>query len=843
MIAARIPWRSPWARLIPLMLLVMAPAAGQWLGWMMAPETLEPISLLPGLASWAVIGTLLALLVKWSGLLTNPSLQMETWAQMSGASLAFLAAAVTAMSAQLRGFEILSVFPALAHALACLWICANAFGSEYEHRTLGQWLVQPRSRGDLYREKLGVAGGIAGTAAVIFFLTTGQSMGHDLLYLALIFGSLLILGLASAPFFTLISRSTLAGFVFTLTVPMALYLILQTLLEVYHARVYPDLLYRSSEEQGVLCVGGVIYLGAMALAGWRVFKRLEWREGGAGGSSTPGLYALTGAWDRWLGRRWLGQPSTAQLIRKELRLHVVPWLIAGILIGFWGLSLLIRKWAPGSELGVAAANPYTVTLYAGIFGTFVFLVTGASAIAEERVLGTLEWQWTQPISMARQWKIKVGVATALALTLGLILPAALVWLGFDAEALDTTFGQPDWQPIAAYAVALAALFATSLYASSVSQSSMKAVALTPMLLASLWAVGALTILGVGVMLDDQWGNVWEFPLRADGVRDPALLNQKPPTLLQDLESFHQMSALESLHLMSEIGAMILGTIWIGFVVRSARVNAQRLRMGWPTVSRQWGRLSGGLWMASLLGGLLLVGLGRMRGYYDQLASLKYRREGFIKFATQAEREGKLTPEYLSQFGITNQPSPEALVDTLIRQRGFGWLLHNFMQHFQRDSLVAAKPRLFKASREELIQFATKAEQEGKFTPEYLSPLGITNRPSPEELADFLIRRRKSGWLLQDFNKHFQGKPSIRADPQVLSDLERIRRYGRLTSPGPTTPSTNAASPESAAPAPMPMMSQELMKRYGLMPKRPSRTSAPTTPKTSTNSPANPAPGQ
>ena len=821
MIAARIPWRSPWARLIPLMLLVMAPAAGQWLGWMMAPETLEPVSLLSGLASWAVILSVLALLVKWSGLLTNPSLQMEIWAQMPGASLAFLAAAVNAMSAHKgeRGDHI--GFAALPHCLACLWICANAFGSEFDHRTMGQLLVQPRSRGRIYLEKLGVAGGIAGTAAVIFFLTpSGSGVTGDPQIL------LLILGLASAPFFTLISRSTLAGFVFTLTVPMALYLILQTLLEVYHARVYPDLLYRSSEEQGVLWVGGVIYLGAMALAGWRVFKRLEWREGGAGGSSTLGLYALTGAWDRLLGRRWLGKPATAQLIRKELRLHVVPWLIAGILIGFWGLSLLIRKWAPESELGVAASNPYTVTLYAGILGVFIFLVTGAGSIAEERVLGTLEWQWTQPIPMERQWRIKVGVATALALTLGLVLPAALVWLGFDAEALDTAFGQPDWEPIAAYAAALVALFATSLYASSVSQSSMKAVALTPMLLASLWAVGALTILGVGVMLDDQWGNLWEFPLRADGVRDPALLNQKPPTLLQALGSLHQIS---------ETGAMILGTIWIGFMVRSARVNAQRLRMGWPTVSRQWGRLSGGLWMASLLGGLLLVGLGRMRGYYSQLASLNYRREEFIKFATQAEREGKMTPEYLSQFGITNRPSPEALVDTLIRHRGFRWLQHNFVEDFQQDSLVAAKPRLLKASREELIQFATQAEQEGKMTPEYLSQFGITNRPSPEELVDFLIRRRKSGWLLQDFNKHFQGKPSI--------DLESIRRYGRLTSPGPTTPSTNAASPESASTAPMPMMSQELMKRYGIMPRTTTNRATPMPPKASTNPPANPAPRQ
>jgi hypothetical protein len=42
---------------------------------------------------------------------------------------------------------------------------------------------------------------------------------------------------------------------------------------------------------------------------------------------------------------------------------------------------------------------------------------------------------------------------------------------------------------------------------------------------------------------------------------------------------------------------------------------------------------------------------------------------------------------------------------------------------------------------------------------------------------------------------------------------------------------------------MPMMSQELMKRYGLLPKRPSRASTPTTPKASTNPTANPAPGQ
>ena len=764
MITDRIPWRSPWPRLLPLVLLLTMPAAGQCLGWLMASPLGESVSLLPGWASWAVILATAALLTGWSGLLTNPSLRVETGAQMPGASLAFGAATLHAMSAQgvSKEFSGVAVF---AYGLAVVWLCANAFGSEFDHRTMGQLLVQPRSRGRIYREKLGVAGSLAGLAAVIVFLTTSRSSAGDPQILGVTLGYL-ILGLASAPFFTLISRSTLAGFVFTLTVPMAFYLILQTLLDAYHARVHPDLLHRSIEEQGVLLVGGILYLGTTTFGGWRVFRRLEWREGGAGGTSAPGLHALTGAWDRWIGRRWLVQNATVQLIRKELRLHVVPWLIAGILFGFWGLSLLIRKWAPESEWGVAAANPSTVTLFAGILGAFIFVVTAASAIAEERVLGTLEWQWTQPIPMARQWRIKLGLTTGLALTLGLVLPVALVWLGFSSESLNSAWGKPEWQPITVYATALAALMATSLYASSVSQSSMKAVALTPLLLASLWAIGALTVWAVVVTLDDQWGNLW-LSLDPREMRDPALLNQKPPAWLP---------VRGTLQRMTEIGPVILGMIWIGFVVRSARVNAQRLRIGWPTVSRQWGRLCGGLWMASLLGGLLLVGLGRMRNTSDQLSSLRSMREGFIQLATQAEQEGRFTPEYLSQYGITNRPSPEELVDELIRLEGFQSLSLGFGRHFQRRPVVASNPRLL-------------------------------------------------------------------MDPRLARRYGLQTQPGTMTPPGTAMPSTNPASPEPATSAPAPTMSQELMKRYGLLPQRQSRTPAPTTTKASTNLQANPTPGR
>ena len=711
MIAARISWRSPWARLIPLALLVMAPAVGQWLGWMMASETLEPVSPLPSLASWAVIGTVLVLLVKWSGLLTNPSLQMEIWAQMPGASLAFLAAAVNAMSAHKgdRGDHI--GFAALPHALACLWICANAFGSEFEHRTLGQLLVQPRSRSDLYREKLGVAGGIAGTAAVIFFLTpSGSGVTGDPQIL------LLILGLASAPFFTLISRSTLAGFVFTLAVPMALYLVLQTLLDVYHARVYPDLADRSSEEKALLWAGGAIYLGATALAGWRVFERLEWREGGAGGGSAPGLHALTGAWDRWLGRRWLGQAATAQLIRKELRLHVVPWLVAGILVGLWVLSLLVRKWAPESEWGQVMARPSNGALFAGILGAFIFLVTGASAIAEERVLGTLEWQWTQPISMARQWKVKVGVATALALTLGLILPAVFVWLGFDANALSTAFGQPDWQSIVFCALALAALFATSLYASSVSQSSIKAVALTPLLLGSPPA-----ILFLALWVLDKLESALQIN-RTDWSRDLDLLKQRPP-------AWHLwLPPIDVLDLAANVGAILVALAWLGLLARFTSSNAQHLRTRWSAVSRQWALLSGGATVTLFLGFVTLGNVSDELRHWEDLERGRTDREKCIEFATKAEQEGKFTPEYLAPLGITNRPSPEELVDALVQEwgwsAGFLRLSQELATHFQRKPVVGV-PTM---TSQEVMRYYWVLPRPKTFAPTPNPPKSSTTKP-------------------------------------------------------------------------------------------------------------------
>lgn len=165
--------------------------------------------------------------------------------------------------------------------------------------------------------------------------------------------------------------------------------------------------------------------------------------------------------------------------------------------------------------------------------------------------------------------------------------------------------------------------------------------------------------------------------------DPALLNQMPPAWLP---------TGPILRWITQFGAIVIGGIWVGFLVRNARLNAQRLRSAGSAVWRQWGRLSGALLLTLLLGGLLLVGLSRERAYYDQLSMLKNQRERCIQYAAKAEREGNFTREYLLPLGITDRPSPEELVDTLLRQRGFRWMSQNLAQMFQREPLAGSHRR-------------------------------------------------------------------------------------------------------------------------------------------------------
>lgn len=354
---------------------------------------------------------------------------------------------------------------------------ASTFGAEFENRTIGSLLVQPVPRAELFAEKMGVAlalgviaylnFGVMALSNPAFHITPGET---------LVIAVYAAVPLCSGAWFSLISRSTLAGAVFSVAVPGVMTLLLSTGLSLL-------------ERWTSLGVGGnpwfercwlvaiALYIGGTPLLGWWTFSRLELRDGGAGGRSATSLHPLSRPLDWILSTLLPARSATALLIRKELRLHVLPWLMALVTIGLWLVWMAACALA-SAENREQLRDVSTVCVLAGILGTIGLIGAGAACVAEERELGTLDWQLTQPVPLGRQWWIKVGIACLLASLLSVALPAVLVLASFDTAALRKAFEDTDRLQIVSYAAAFSLMLVSSIHASSLTRSTMKATAAT-----------------------------------------------------------------------------------------------------------------------------------------------------------------------------------------------------------------------------------------------------------------------------------------------------------------------------------------------------------------------------
>jgi len=103
-------------------------------------------------------------------------------------------------------------------------------------------------------------------------------------------------------------------------------------------------------------------------------------------------------------------------------------------------------------------------------------LTGIVTVAEERNLGVLTWQMTQPVSALKQWVVKVSVAFTLCLVLGLIVPSTLILLGnwLSPGGIDLHKDVPDLPYIAFYGLCYMAWFSVLAYASTISPNSIRA---------------------------------------------------------------------------------------------------------------------------------------------------------------------------------------------------------------------------------------------------------------------------------------------------------------------------------------------------------------------------------
>jgi hypothetical protein len=142
-----------------------------------------------------------------------------------------------------------------------------------------------------------------------------------------------------------------------------------------------------------------------------------------------------------------------------------------------------------------------------VHGFIVALLSGSLASAEERSLGVLEAQLLLPMSMLRQWLIKVCVVFGICLVLSIGLPMLL----------SMASAMPLARPSASFAATCVSVAAVALYISSASTSGVKALVVSaPAALALLLMVEALSgvvswierIAGVTPIYDPLQKSIW-----------------------------------------------------------------------------------------------------------------------------------------------------------------------------------------------------------------------------------------------------------------------------------------------------------------------------------------------
>ena len=368
----------------------------------------------------------------------------------------------------------------LACGFGSVALGALSIGHEYTHRTIGLLLTQPIGRGRLLLLKLFVLApmllaltaltAIAILSPLLEHSATGARPWGDDWPQSVVIVLPMLCGLFLAPLLTMLCRSPLAGIVFTILVPIAVMLIAQLLAAVKYG--WATTLVEASRNFAfaVFWCGMVGICTVAAVLNWRMFRRLEANDG-----PDPELHLLPG----WTASRTrhADQPARRHpvwlLVKKELRLQQMAFVV-GALYGIgWATLSCLRYFVPevfGPPLGAIAI------LYSGLQA----LLIGSLASAEERQFGTVEWQVLLPMAVWRQWIVKAGTATALALLLGVAGPVVLAYLHPSADDVDVNL----W-----YLATMSAAFTvSSLYVSSLSASGIKA---------ALWSIpGMLCVIAL-----------------------------------------------------------------------------------------------------------------------------------------------------------------------------------------------------------------------------------------------------------------------------------------------------------------------------------------------------------
>jgi len=335
---------------------------------------------------------------------------------------------------------------------------AMSVGHEYTHRTLPLLLTQPTSRRRIFAVKASVLLAMLSVlAAAALARLPVVPAGHELQDTALV-GLMSLIGAAFvAPWLTMVCRNPLAGALFSLSIGASLLVGSELLAAIVYGVSQVDNPMAQRFRMDVVWAGTLLLMWVGGWASWRSFMILEAIDGSHAEMRLP-------AWFRRI------RPGVAshenrrnvhplwRLLRKEVRLQQLTFVVAGLYVFGWGVMLIV-----GRVIATTIDQPFVILTVVNAF--IVALVAGSLASAEERHLGTLEWQVLQPMPASRQWMLKSAVVFGLVSALGLGLPTLLAVLNPSVEPMRVN---------GAFAGVVLVTAAVSLYVSSLCSAGLKA---------------------------------------------------------------------------------------------------------------------------------------------------------------------------------------------------------------------------------------------------------------------------------------------------------------------------------------------------------------------------------
>ena len=355
----------------------------------------------------------------------------------------------------------LSFFANLIVAAGLLFLGINSFGQELSCNTFSALLSQPMQRPRIWRIKVATLAiafiSVWITAFLIPLWQFGVYQWDPWLHErpnpnfngAVEFLTLsALVAFSGGLWTTLLLRQIAGAFWFTLLTPLAIILGISAVLQ--------DWIAGGKSIEIFIVAGLLLYSVAGFVLAWRLFMRaqdVQWAGSEVSlprGKRTSKISA--GSLSFRPGHRF------SALAWKEFQLHQGTYLIAAIVLVLHLTAWCIRKFHPPT------LNPDLAFAFTGFWVLWLMmpLLIGATAIAEERRMGTLEPQFSFPVARGAQLFVKFCIALVLSLVLGALMPVLIE----GTKMLD------HWPWIF---VVAAAIFFVSFYASSLGRTTLQGI--------------------------------------------------------------------------------------------------------------------------------------------------------------------------------------------------------------------------------------------------------------------------------------------------------------------------------------------------------------------------------